>query len=767
MPPVVPKRRKRPERGVGIELPPSRLSQLWPLLQRGDVLLRLAMCAAAIAIMCLITRAWEPPFAWRTRSVPLRDLTARVEFSVIDMDATRKAQDKARREVIAFYVHDPQPLEELQHALIDKVFQLISAPSYEQVDRNVWNEFFLTLEGAPPVTEEQRRQAYEQLRETLSEDKELERLKAGVALGLAPFRASGLLKNLAHEPDQASQIEIYVYSPGFKQVAQRYAVEQVRIPEVQKTLHDRLTIALQSQYMDPAKARQTAQRLYEYLSPNLPVTLTFNRDETLAAGEAAAAKVEPRLTAYAPGDKLRGVSAGAPLTPDARNLLQAEHEAFVEQMSLQEKVIHGLADIGMYIALFTLCGFYILRRERQVIDDLRSFTVLLAFVVITVALVWVAADDTWRLELVPMLVFGMTLTIAYRQELSLLLSAAVALIGSLALGLGLTEFVILMAGVAAAILTLQRVRTRTKLIYVGLWAAVVVTLTALGVNIVAGASPSQELLYSALWFGLSAILGGILLTGLLPFVESIFDVQTDLSLLELGDQTHQLLQELVRRAPGTYNHSINVASIAEAAADAIGANGLLVRVGAYFHDIGKMLKPAYFVENQSAALGGNRHESLVPAMSTLVIIAHVKDGAEMGRQHHLPQRIIDFIEQHHGTTLVEYFYRQASRQSEENPDAGEVDESNFRYPGPKPQSKEAAVMMLADAVESASRALSDPTPARIESLVEELAMKRLLDGQFDEAGITLEELRIVQNSLIKSLTAVYHGRVKYPDQQTA
>jgi putative nucleotidyltransferase with HDIG domain len=239
-----------------------------------------------------------------------------------------------------------------------------------------------------------------------------------------------------------------------------------------------------------------------------------------------------------------------------------------------------------------------------------------------------------------------------------------------------------------------------------------------------------------------------------------------LSLLELGNQSHPLLQELVRRAPGTYNHSINVASIAEAAAEAIGANGLLVRVGAYFHDIGKMLKPAYFVENQNA-MGGNRHESLVPAMSTLVIIAHVKDGAEMARQHHLPQRIIDFIEQHHGTTLVEYFYRQASRQSELNPDAGEVDESNFRYPGPKPQTKEAAVMMMADAVESASRTLSDPTPSRIESLVEEIAMKRLTDGQFDECGLTLQELRTIQNSLIKTLTAVYHGRVKYPDQQTA
>jgi len=278
------------------------------------------------------------------------------------------------------------------------------------------------------------------------------------------------------------------------------------------------------------------------------------------------------------------------------------------------------------------------------------------------------------------------------------------------------------------------------------------------------ASYAAALFAGAGWFGFCTLLSGILMTGLLPFVEKIFDVQTDLSLLELGDASHPLLQELAQRAPGTYNHSINVASLAEAAAEAIGADSLLVRVGAYFHDIGKMLKPSYFVENQGQE--GSRHDTLAPAMSTLVIIAHVKDGADLARQHHLPQPFIDFIEQHHGTTLVEYFYQQAIRQSEK--DGGdEIDESAFRYPGPKPQTREAGVMMLADAAESASRSLVDPAPARIESLVRELAMKRLADGQFDECGLTLQELDQIEDSLVMSLTAVYHGRVKYPDQQSA
>jgi putative nucleotidyltransferase with HDIG domain len=258
-------------------------------------------------------------------------------------------------------------------------------------------------------------------------------------------------------------------------------------------------------------------------------------------------------------------------------------------------------------------------------------------------------------------------------------------------------------------------------------------------------------------------LAALIMTGLLPFIERLFDVQTDISLLELGDAAHPLLQELARRAPGTYNHSINVASLAEAAAESIGANGLLVRVGSYFHDIGKVFKPGYFVENQGR--DGNRHESLLPAMSTLVIIAHVKDGVDLARQNRLPKPIVDFIEQHHGMTLVEYFYQQAAKQSENDPDGEVVEESSYRYPGPKPRTCEAGVLMLADAVESASRTLVDPTPARIESLVEGIAMKRLLDGQFDDCGITLQELSRIRDSLVKSLTAVYHSRVKYPDQQ--
>ncbi len=418
----------------------------------------------------------------------------------------------------------------------------------------------------------------------------------------------------------------------------------------------------------------------------------------------------------------------------------------------------------MFVALSVLCGVYVLHYEAALLDNWRRLSSMLALVVISVGLAVIASRDTVRAELVPTIVLGMTLSIAYHRELALLFSAAAALAIVVATGQGLTEFVILNAAVASAIMLVGNIRNRRKLIYVGIAVGMVTVLTTVGVETL-DSQPWGSIWPDALRNGLWSLFAGLLMLGLLPFIESLFGVQTELSLLELGDVAHPLLQELVRRAPGTYNHSINVASIAEAAAESIGAKGLLVRVGAYFHDIGKMLKPGYFVENQGH--DANRHESLVPAMSTLIIIAHIKDGADLARQHRLPEPIIDFIEQHHGTTLVEYFYRRASERNEANPDGGEVDESDFRYPGPKPQTKEAAVLMLADAVESASRVLVEPTPARIESLVHEIAMKRLLDGQFDDCGLTLQELATIEDSLVKSLTAVYHGRIKYSAERSA
>ena len=749
-----------------LQLPPGQIARGLAFFRRNDVLLRIGLCALAALMMLVITRAWAPPFPYRQRYTPPRDIVARVDFKDDDEQATQRARDKARQDVTWLYANDTQPLDELQRALTDKVYELAAAEKYADVDKKVWKEFLTAAEMEDKLDDAGQQAAFEQFRLALSGDENLKKLKRALLLAFDEFGENGLLESLQHELNQGNQNEIKVYPKGDPSAAHTVAVAQVRIGEVADDIGKRLAEELEhNQIAEPA---EVAKRLYAWLRPRLQPTLSADKDASRAAADASEQAVEVVQRPYVKGEKLPGIEGGSPLEAADLVLLRREYDAYVGGMSLGQMAVQCCADLGMYVALYILCGLVIYHRQRPLLRNLKKFITLLFMVVGTVGLVVAtgAISDSVRVEIVPLMIFGLTMCIAYRQEVALLLTAAVSLVIVLALGQGLPEFVVFAATAAAAVYLTGRVRSRTKLIYVGLSAGGVAFSTALGVCTLAGQPLAQALLVDASWYAFSAVLAGLLMTGLLPFIEKLFDVQTDLSLLELGDVAHPLLQELVRRAPGTYNHSINVASIAEAAAEAISANGLLVRVGAYFHDIGKMLKPGYFIENRGQDV--DRHESLLPAMSTLVIIAHVKDGADLARKHHLPKSIINFIEQHHGTTLVEFFYDRATRQSEANPDGGEIDESSFRYPGPKPQSREAGIMMLADAVESASRTLVDPTPSRIEGLVHDMAMKRLLDGQFDECSLTLREIHLVSESLVKSLTAVYHGRVKYPEkQQTA
>jgi len=261
--------------------------------------------------------------------------------------------------------------------------------------------------------------------------------------------------------------------------------------------------------------------------------------------------------------------------------------------------------------------------------------------------------------------------------------------------------------------------------------------------------------------GVGGFASGALTMFLMPLVERVFDVTTGMTLGELRDPKQPLLRKLQQRAPGTYNHSLNVATIAEAAARAIRADALHLYVGCLYHDVGKLSKPEYFVENQPRGL--NKHDKLSPAMSLLVIMGHVKDGLELAREHGLPRSLHHYIESHHGETLVTYFYHQARRAAEDADESG-PSELEYRYPGPKPRTKEAAILMLCDAVEGATRAMSDPTPSRISALVHAMAMARLHDGQFDESELTFSELAKIEDALTKSLCSIYHGRIAYPGE---
>jgi putative nucleotidyltransferase with HDIG domain len=258
------------------------------------------------------------------------------------------------------------------------------------------------------------------------------------------------------------------------------------------------------------------------------------------------------------------------------------------------------------------------------------------------------------------------------------------------------------------------------------------------------------------------IIAAFLAAGITPLFEYFGEYVTDMRLIELATLDHPLLKELSVQAPGTWNHSMVMGMMAESAAEAVGANSVVARVGAYFHDIGKVKKPLYFAENQGGE--DNRHDKLSPSMSALIIRAHVKDGLEMAKKHHLPLVIQDMIPQHHGTSVIEYFYDKAIKEAKEhNQEIDSVDKSLYTYPGPRPQTKEAGILMLADSIEAAARTLSDPTADRIQGMVQKLINKIFSSGQLNECQLTLQELHRIAKSFTRVLTGIYHQRVAYAE----
>jgi len=376
--------------------------------------------------------------------------------------------------------------------------------------------------------------------------------------------------------------------------------------------------------------------------------------------------------------------------------------------------------------------------------------------------------------------FAIVLVIAYDQRFAVGMTALYCVLAAMAVGprhdqgfqlQGIGLFLTMMSGAEICCFSLKEIRTRMKLLEVSALSAVVVFVTASSVVYLnfLGEPPKQTTVFLTAGFhACGAFIAGLLVQSLLPLIERVFHIATSMTLLDYSDANQPLLRKLAMEAPGTFSHSLLIGSIAEAAAEAIGCNGLLCLVGAYYHDIGKINKPKYFTENEMGS--ASKHKELSPAMSQLIIVGHVKDGVEMAKEFGLPGVLRQFIETHHGTTLVEPFYHEARKKYEDQecdesgrkPIVNPPSESEFRYAGPKPKAKEAAIIMLADAVEGAVRSLSEVTLARVEAVVHNIAMKRLQDGQFDECDLTLRELSQIEASLSKSLAAHYHGRIAYP-----
>lgn len=362
----------------------------------------------------------------------------------------------------------------------------------------------------------------------------------------------------------------------------------------------------------------------------------------------------------------------------------------------------------------------------------------------------------WPQGLVPYAIVPLLAAILFNDlVIPFLLSAALAVsVGGLSIRPFDEVMLFLISGILAPLLVIGA-RRRPTIINAGLAVGLVLAASSFMLSSFAW-EPKH---YLRLIFNGAAT--GIIAAGILPVFEFLFDTVTNIKLLELADFNHPLLNRLMLEAPGTYHHSLIVGNLSEAAAKAVGANSLLARIGSYYHDIGKLQKPNYFAENQN--IRSNVHETLAPSMSKLVIMNHVKEGVELAKRYRLNSILTDFILQHHGRSLVYFFYRRALENSE---DTEKLAEEGFRYPGPKPRSKETAIVLLADSVEAAARALKEPTHPNIEELVHKIINNKFIDGQLDECDLTLKDLEKISEVFIHILNGIYHSRVDYPEQRS-
>ncbi len=494
-------------------------------------------------------------------------------------------------------------------------------------------------------------------------------------------------------------------------------------------------------------SEDTKAALVEIVSEQISPNLVLNPGKVEKAREAAEKQVKPVMI-------LKGqtiIRRGEIATQDHIDIL---HDLGILSSTFDALTLGCI--IVMIAILLSGMGVYLYLHRRDIFRRTKSLLILGTVSVLTVFLTAVISSIPWdgASFLVPASLGTMLIAILVDSQLSLLAGIVFGVFAGIISGGSLASAIIAIVSGITGTFAVTKISERSDLLRAG------VIIGATTTCVIAAVGPltrSPEI--SRMWYmGLAnGFLSTVVTIGFLPFFENIFRVTTPIKLLELSNPNQPLLRKLLLEAPGTYHHSIIVGNLAEAAADAIDADSLLVRVAAYYHDVGKTKRPYFFVENQ--LMQDNPHDKLAPTLSTLIITSHIKDGIEMASRSGLPESVVNVMREHHGTTLVPYFYHKASESVKEE----SIDEKDFRYIGPKPQTKESAIVMLADSVEAAVRSLSKPTPGRIEGLVRKIIKERLADGQFDECDLTLKDLDAVANAFVRVLTGIYHPRIEYPD----
>lgn len=442
-----------------------------------------------------------------------------------------------------------------------------------------------------------------------------------------------------------------------------------------------------------------------------------------------------------------------------RHLLKIK-EMIRRQIKANRFTIFSGATIITLLFLLII-SLYLKRYEPKVFLSTRKLTLIGVLFILILGLAKIITDSPWAISnlpsyAIPTAIASILIAMLIGPRLAIIVTIALSIFVGIIAGDKLNVTTVSFVGGIVGIFFIRGARRRSQILVTGCLVGLANFTAICALELLHGFEYSV-LLKEGFWGLINGIGSAVIVTAILPIFEYSFNMVTNISLLELSDLNHPLLREMLLKAPGTYHHSLIVGNLAEAATEAIGKNALLARVGSYFHDIGKTEKAEYFSENQ-IGLAKKKHDKLSPSISSLIITNHVKDGIDLARKYRLNHTVVDFIEQHHGNSLIYYFYQRALEKVE---DDQLPKEEGFRYPGPKPQTKETAVVLLADSVEAASRALSEPTPSRIKGLVRKIINNKFIDNQLDQCELTLKDLEVIADTFTRILMGIFHSRVEY------
>lgn len=512
----------------------------------------------------------------------------------------------------------------------------------------------------------------------------------------------------------------------------------------------------------PDDARRISAIIARILLPNL----FYNREASEIRSTNAMESASPVLFKVQKGEMI--VRVGERISPEQSKKLR---KIFQESRS-SNRFFAAIGTFAMILVLFYFPYRFACKNIRKfdpTNKDILTLSLLIigSFLVFKTTLlithsigpVFPHIDTNNYYYLFPFAAGAMIVRVLINSEVALVYCATLAPLLGIMFDNSMSVVIYALLGSIVGAHGMRQCSDRGTIYTAGLKVSVVNLALALSFQTFSNSLVSMQTLYVAIFAVLSGIVNAGLVSGFIPVIETLFNYTTDIKLLELANLNSPLLRDLMVRAPGTYHHSVVVGNLVEAAAEAINANPLLARVSAYYHDIGKVSKPLYYIENQGSE--DNRHDRLSPSMSALILISHIKEGVELAREKHLGQPIIDIIKQHHGTGIIKFFYDKARTQSEATGNI--VEEKDFRYPGPKPQTREAGIVMLADCVEAASRTLTNPTPDRIQGMVQKLINNIFIDGQLEECELTLKNLHQIAKSFNQILNGIFHHRVEYPD----